>query len=186
MEQAPLTKILDFINSYAVQKNKNFMPARSQKKPFSKPTYLREILIRYKKKKVTGKLTPVGTKIKGAQQVVQLFSDLQDEAKEKLIGISLDAKLKIICFEVIAVGSLTAVYARPAEILRAPIMVNAHGLILVHNHPSGDPAPSKRDKSFTSQLLIHTKGLGIELHDHIIIGDEDYFSFAEKGLMKRV
>lgn len=149
------------------------------------PVYLREVIIRYKNKKMEG-AHPIGESIKGAKQAVELFSDLQNEAKEKLIAISLDAKLKIICFEVVSIGSVQAVYARPGEILRAPIMVNAFGLILIHNHPSGDPAPSSDDKAFTRQLKIVTDAAGIQFHDHIIIGEESYFSFAEKSLMERL
>ncbi len=71
--------------------------ASGNKKKADKPAYLREIQIRYKKKRVkTG--SPVGKRITAAQQVYELFSDLQNESKEKLIAISLDAKLKIICF----------------------------------------------------------------------------------------
>ncbi len=148
----------------------------------AKPAYLREIQIRYKKKRVKAG-SPVGKKIVRAEQVVELFSDLQNEAKEKLITISLDTRLRIICFEVIAIGSVLTVYSRPAEALRGAISLSAYGIIIVHNHPSGDPNPGKDDKKFTERLNRSAKDLGLAFHDHIIIGDGDYYSFAEQGLL---
>ena len=123
------------------------------------------------------------------QQIVELFSDLQNEAKEKLITISLDASLKILCFEVVAIGSAYSMSLRPVEAIRAAIPLNPYGIILVHNHPTGEPAPSPEDEKFTARLLIATKALGIFLHDHIIIGDESkYYSFNEciRGKIQRI
>ncbi len=99
-------------------KSKTTSKKTTSKKKVQKPTYLREIQIRYKKKRVKSD-SPVGKKITDARLVFELFSDLQNEAKEKLITISLDVKLKIICFEVVAIGSINAVYSRPVEAIRA-------------------------------------------------------------------
>ncbi|MCH6259297.1 JAB domain-containing protein, partial [Puniceicoccaceae bacterium K14] len=105
-------------------------------------TYLREASIKLRKRRVKDG-TPVGEPMTDPDQVYELFSDLQNEGKEKLIVIALDIKLKIICFEVVAVGSVRAAYAKPAEIIRVPIAMGAEAIVLVHNHPSGDPTPSK-------------------------------------------
>jgi len=150
-----------------------------------RPVYIREIEIRYKKKKLKSG-APVGKALADPQTVVELFFDLQNEAKEKLITISVDIKLKIICFEVVAVGSVSAIYTRPVEAIRAAIPLNPYGIIIVHNHTSGDPAPSIDDERFTSDLLINTKSLGLEFHDHIIMGQDSYFSFSEQGLMQKL
>lgn len=149
------------------------------------PTYIREIELRYRKRRVKSD-APVHDPLTDPDKVYELFNDLQNEAKEKLITISLDAKLKMLCFEIVAVGSIDSIYSRPAEALRASIALNAHGVILVHNHPSGDPAPSQTDRNFTYRLLFDTLSLGIDFHDHIIIGDHRYFSFAKEGVMKRL
>lgn len=149
------------------------------------PTYIREIELRYKKRRVKSD-APLHEPLTDPKKVYELFSDLQNEAKEKLITISLDTKLKMLCFEVVAIGAVDSVYAHPAEVLRASIPLNAKGIILVHNHPSGDTDPSQGDRNFTYQLLFHTLSLGIEFHDHIIIGNQAYFSFAERGLMKKL
>ena len=119
------------------------------------------------------------------EQVVELFKDLQNETKEKLIAISLDVKLKIIAFEVVCIGTVHLMSARPFELLRTPILVNAYGLILVHNHPSGDPEPSDEDKNLTKEIKNLCQSGGMVLHDHIIIGDGEYFSFAQEGLIER-
>lgn len=149
-----------------------------------KPVYLREIQILYKKRRVKED-SSIRRPIQGAKQIVEIFSELQNEAKEKLITVSLDAKLRILCFEVVAVGSVNSIYLRPIEMIRAAIPLNPYGIIIIHNHPSGDPTPSDEDKDFTSRLLSSTKSLGIELHDHIIIGEGSYFSFAEKNLLRK-
>ncbi len=149
----------------------------------SKRTYLREIEIRYRKRNVTSKST-AAKPIKGAIQVVKLFSDLQSETKEKLIAISLDTKLKIICFEIVAIGSVDAIYLKPFEAIRTAIAVNASGVIIVHNHPSGDPKPGGDDKLFTKALKKITEIGGMNFHDHIIIGDGTFFSFTDEGLLK--
>ncbi len=150
-----------------------------------RPTYIREIEIRYKKRRVKSD-TPIEQPLTDPRQVYELFSDLQNEAKEKLITISLDVKLKILCFEVVAIGAVASIYTRPIEVLRAAIPLNPYGIIVIHNHPSDDPTPSESDKKFTSALLINTKSLGLEFYDHIIIGRDNYFSFAKDGLMKKL
>ncbi len=152
------------------------MPEKPDEK---KITYLREVEIKYKKRTKKSKST-VGQSLSGTQQVVEFFSDFQNETKEKLIAVSLDAKNKILCFEIVAIGSLTTIYIRPIEALRASILVNAFSVIFVHNHPSGDPKPSSADKEFTVKMQRYDD-LGIVLLDHIIIGENCYYSFCEDG-----
>lgn len=165
------------------------MPNRTKKKAGSKNrakakkiVYLREAELRYRKRKVTD-AAMIGKRIKAAKQVVDLFGDLQNEAKEKLLTIHLDAKNRILCFEVVAMGSLNAIYMRPMEVFRTSFPVNAHGAIIVHNHPSGDPKPSVSDKAPTKTLIRMAGDMGLSFDDHIIIGDGRYYSFAEHGLL---
>lgn len=151
-------------------------------KKTANPTYLREIEIRFKKKRMSSKLS-VGKPIVDAKQVYNLFRDLENEQKEKMITLHLDLKNKIICFEVVALGSLDAIYVRPMEILRSSFAVNAHAAVIIHNHPSGDPSPSENDKKVTKKLLQMSKDMGLLFIDHIIIGEDGYYSFSEKGLL---
>lgn len=159
--------------------------AASKKKTASKPTYLRVIQIRYTKKRVKDG-APVGKRITGARQVYELFSDMQDETKEKLIVICLDIKLKILCFEVVAIGSLHSVAARPFEVVRSAILVNAFGIVIVHNHPSGEVMPGFEDKHFTKNVKKLADLGGLVVHDHVIIGNGSYYSFTETGLMAKL
>ncbi len=155
----------------------------SAKKNIKSTTYLRKIEIHYRKRRASSKSVE---KITGPKQVVELFNDLQNETKEKLISISLGAKGKIFCFEVVAIGSVSAIYMRPAEALKASIVVSASSVVLVHNHPSGDPDPSPEDKKFTKDLKVITDACGFEFLDHIIIAEEGYYSFCEDGKLSNV
>lgn len=156
----------------------------AKKKTIKNPTYLREIEIKFKKKRVDAD-APTGQTLTNPNIVAELFRDLQDEGKEKIIAISLDVKMKIIAFEVVSIGSPNSVYAQPGEITRTPVMVAASGMIVVHNHPSGDPKPSPEDKEMTLQLTMACESLGIPLHDQVIIGEDDFYSFANNGLIKK-
>lgn len=147
-----------------------------------KPTYIREIKIHYKKKRVKSG-TPIGKSITDAKQVAKLFQDLQNEAKEKLIVLSLDSQLKILCFEIVAMGSVSTMSILPWDVVRSSILVAARGIIIIHNHPSGNSKPSPEDKKFTKELKKLTDIGGCILHDHIIIGDDEYFSFSDKNLI---
>ncbi len=149
------------------------------------PTYIREIELKFKKRRVKSD-DLAGEKLHSVERVVELFRDLQNEAKEKLITISMDIKLKILCYEVVSIGSVNSVYARPGEMVRTTFMVNASRFIVVHNHPSGDPSPSGPDEDFTYELASLGEMAGMPLEDHIIIGEgESYYSFAEAGLIAK-
>jgi hypothetical protein len=80
-------------------------------------------------------------------------------------------------------GSIDEVHVTPREVLRAALMANAPGLIVSHNHPSGDPDPSPADEAFTKRLAAAATILGLDLLDHIVIGHGRYVSFKEAGLM---
>lgn len=145
-------------------------------------TYLREIEIKYKKRKAATDV--IGKSIHEVEQIVKLFSDLQNESKEKIITINLDAKCKILCFEVVALGSISSLYTRPMEVFRTAFSVNANAAIVIHNHPSGDPSPSPDDEKFTKKLLRMSQDMGLVFLDHIIIGEDCYYSFAEHGKLE--
>ena len=98
-----------------------------------------------------------------------------------MIAINLDIKHKILCFEVVAIGSIKSIYARPMEVFRTAFPVNAYGAVVLHNHPSGDPTPSKSDKDFTKKLNRLALDMGLKFIDHIIIGKNGYYSFKESS-----
>ncbi|MCH6259547.1 hypothetical protein MLD52_23530, partial [Puniceicoccaceae bacterium K14] len=73
----------------------------------------------------------------------------------------------------------------PAEIIRVPIAMGAEAIVLVHNHPSGDPTPSKADRELTRRIKGYCDDLGMTICDHVIIGEGKYFSFNDEGLLKK-
>ena len=153
----------------------------SQNEPATGYEYVREIEIRFRKRRV--KNGTADRPVSDPKQVFELFCHLQDETKEKMITITLDVKMKILCYEVVALGSVNSIYLRPFEAIRASLSLNPTGIILVHNHPSGDPRPSPDDRKFTEALKTLTDAAGLKFHDHVIIGDGRYFSFADEGLL---
>ena len=106
---------------------------------------------------------------------------LRDLKKEVFIVVALDQKNHFLADEQISVGSLTETLAHPREVFANPIALRAAAVALIHNHPSGDPAPSAADKAITKRLESVSKLFGIRLLDHIIIGDGRFVSFAEQG-----
>ena len=106
--------------------------------------------------------------------------------KEHLVAVLLNAKLRMIGYHVVSVGSLNEALAHPREIFRAAILAGAYALILMHNHPSGDPTPSEADRRLTKNIREAAGILQINLLDHVIVGSpgadrRSYFSFREVG-----
>jgi len=103
--------------------------------------------------------------------------------KEHLVAILLDTKLRPTGYHVVSVGSLNEAVAHPREILRAAVVASAYGIVLMHNHPSGDPAPSEADRRVTSRVRDGADLLQIRFLDHVIAGESTHFSFREAGLV---
>ena len=106
------------------------------------------------------------------------------EDREHFAVILLNVKNHILSMPVISVGSLTASVAHPREVFKAAIQQTAASIILVHNHPSGDPTPSEEDIEVTSRMVQVGEVIDIPVLDHIIIGGDNFVSIKEKGLMK--
>jgi len=113
--------------------------------------------------------------------VVEAFKDhFQSLDREQVIAIVLDTKNHIQGFHVVSTGSLDSSIVHPREVYKIAVLSNASAIILVHNHPSGDPTPSPEDVSLTRRLKQAGDILGIKLLDHIVIGDDTYVSICEK------
>ena len=132
-------------------------------------TALREIRVKYHQNKDIH--LPNGLKVETPDDVADCFAYMQNEAQEKLVCISLSTKNRIMCFEIIGIGTVNTCLAHPREVFRSAILNNAYAIILVHNHPSGEPEPSPDDVALTRIIQQAGNILGIELLDHIIIGD---------------
>ena len=97
-----------------------------------------------------------------------------------------DSKCALLGDEVISVGTVNASLTSPREVFLAALKRGAVQIILLHNHPSGSPLPSRQDEEVTERIRLCGALLGIRLSDHIIIGDNRYYSFREEGLIKQV
>ncbi len=95
----------------------------------------------------------------------------------------LDRKNRVIGINTVSVGSLSSAVVHPREVFKPAILSNAAALIFGHNHPSGDPAPSPEDRVLTKRLVEGGKLLGIQVLDHIIVGDGRYYSFADDSAL---
>lgn len=111
------------------------------------------------------------------------MEQLRHQETESVILVSVDAKSRLLGDCEISSGSATMSLVSPREIFLEALSQKAVSIILVHNHPSGDPSPSRADVEVTGQLAGLGRMLGIPLLDHIIIGDNKYMSFREKGLI---
>lgn len=111
------------------------------------------------------------------------MEQLRHLTREESVVLFLDARNRRIADQVIATGTVNASIMAPREIFLAALEQGAVGIILIHNHPSGDPEPSKEDIAVTSRIRDAGNLIGIRLMDHIIIGDNTYMSFKEEGLL---
>ena len=127
---------------------------------------------------------PADKKITSPQDIAEMFIPLlKDELKEKFILICLNSANKIIKHEVISIGNLNSSIVHPREIFKAAIENCSASVILMHNHPSGNPEPSNEDISITKKLVEAGKMLDIPVFDHIILAGNNYTSFVEKRLI---
>lgn len=109
---------------------------------------------------------------------------MKDMKKEVFRCALLDTKNKIIRDEVVSIGSLTASLVHPRDSFKAAIRESAAAVIFVHNHPSGDVKPSQEDILLTRRLVQAGQVLGVQVLDHIIVGDGVHFSFRDNGLLQ--
>jgi DNA repair protein RadC len=110
-----------------------------------------------------------------------LYHSIRDKTREYFKIIFLDSKNRVISTETHSKGTLTGSSVYPREVVYSSLRHNAAALIFAHNHPSGDPNPSPEDVAITRQLVFAGKVMGITVHEHIIIGDNRYYSFADHG-----
>jgi DNA repair protein RadC len=115
-----------------------------------------------------------------------LNHSIRDKAREYFKIIFLDSKNRVIDTETHSKGTVTASSVYPREVVHSALKHNAAALIFAHNHPSGDPNPSADDIAITRHLVFAAKVMGITVHEHIIVGDNCYFSFADQGYISKM
>lgn len=109
--------------------------------------------------------------------------EMNDADKEHFVLLALNNKNRVIGFKVISTGSLTASLVHPREVYRAALYFDAAAVIFLHNHPSGDPAPSPEDIEITKRLKECGDLFGIRVLDHIVLGHDRHWSFSDKGML---
>ena len=101
--------------------------------------------------------------------------------KEHFVCLFLNTKNRVLAQETVSIGTLDASLVHPREVFRAAMKHGAASMICIHNHPSGDPTPSREDINITKRLMEVGELVGIEVLDHIVIGDNQYVSLKERG-----
>jgi DNA repair protein RadC len=116
-----------------------------------------------------------------AEQAIRYLIDASD--REMFVSVFLNTKNVITGSEIVSIGSLDSTIVHPREVFKAALLHNAASIIIGHNHPSGDPTPSREDIQVTNRLSEVGKLLGVEVLDHIIIGEGRFVSLRESGMM---
>jgi len=125
-----------------------------------------------------------GERFTSPEQVYQHYHySLRDRRKEYFLALLLDGKNRILREVRISEGSLNQSIVHPREVFSPAVRESAAAIILVHNHPSGDPAPSREDREITRRLKDAGELMGVKVLDHIIIGDGSFVSFTAQGML---
>lgn len=143
---------------------------------------IKAVADRYLEKKLTHR-DPLNN---SADLFAFLNHTLRDKSRECFNVIFLDAKNRVLAVETLFSGTLTSSSVYPREVVMAALDRRAAALIFAHNHPSGDPTPSAEDISITRQLVSACAVMGIVVHEHIVVGNHTYFSFADHGHIDRM
>jgi DNA repair protein RadC len=129
---------------------------------------------------------PTGSPCRSSEDVERVARSIYatlDADKEHFLLLVMNNKNRVNGFKVISTGSLTASLVHPREVWRSALALCAAAVVFVHNHPSGDPAPSPEDQDITRRLKETGDLLGIRVLDHVVLGQERFFSFSDRGLL---
>lgn len=118
-----------------------------------------------------------------SNDVYMLFKHLMEIPRENFVCLLLDAKHKIICVDYVSQGSVSATLVHPLQVFISAVLVGASACVYVHQHPSGDPKPSAEDITLTKRLKECSDLLGFRTLDSIIVGQDQYYSFADEGML---
>jgi DNA repair protein RadC len=128
-----------------------------------------------------GRLAP-GTALRGPADVFRHFHPtLRDAPHERFLVVLLDGRHRLLRHELVSQGTLTASLVHPREVFRPALRESAAALVLVHNHPSGDPTPSREDREITERLVRAGELLGVPVLDHVVVAERGFASLREEG-----
>lgn len=141
--------------------------------------YIREVTIRYDKK------TKAAIPVRKPDDIAKLSRKLiKENGKEHVILFCLDGNHAVCAYNIVSIGGQTSAPIHPREIFQMALLAGSVSIILAHNHPSGNPEPSREDLSVTAALSDAAKLLGIRFLDHIIVGDQSFYSMSDAGHLK--
>lgn len=128
-----------------------------------------------------------GQELGGPHEVFNIIKPIFAENRdvERMYGIFLDTKNRILAIEKLSSGSLTSASIYPREIVKKVLLLKAGAVVMAHNHNSGHTEPSSEDRQVTKKVAMALATIDVSLHDHIIVGD-GYYSFSEHGLMEGI
>lgn len=135
---------------------------------------------------VPGSVTPPADprpRLGCAADVFDHMTEFRAAVQEHFVVFDLNARHRIIARRVVHIGTLTSVEAHPREVFRGAISNGAMAIIVAHNHPSGDPTPSRDDLALTARLRDVGELVGIRLLDHVVVAEQGFVSHAERGLL---
>ena len=122
-------------------------------------------------------------RITNAGSAYEHLAEYHNKKREHFIAIFLDGASRVIDTHIVSIGTINQSLVHPREVFHPAITANAAGIILAHNHPSGELSVSRADEKVTTRLKDAGKLLGIDILDHIIITQEGYYSFSDEGLI---
>ncbi len=123
-----------------------------------------------------------GTAVRHGGDVARIVRDsARGSRRESFFVVLLDRRLRVLSMQLVGTGSVDAVAVHPREVFAPAIRDSAATVVVAHNHPSGDPTPSAEDRLVTERLRDVGELVGITMLDHVVVGEERYFSFAEEG-----
>lgn len=118
--------------------------------------------------------------------VLKKNNEVDITKKEYMWVIALDASSRILTIELVSTGSISSAIVTPKEILSIPMQQKAWSIVLIHNHPSGEPLPSANDEKLTDHLIQACRMMSTPVWDHVIITQNSYYSFKEAGLLEKL
>jgi DNA repair protein RadC len=122
--------------------------------------------------------------VEGPEDAVRLLGPIFDGLRQEAVAVlHLGARHQVLRAEMVALGSLNSANVQPREVFRAGIQLGAAALVLAHNHPSGDPEPSEDDLRLTKRLKRCAETLGVDLLDHLVLGDRRWVSLRERSIL---
>src|SRR5262245_14204136 len=138
-------------------------------------------------RRCAGSHLPGGAALRSPEDVFRHFgARLRRIAQERFIVVLLDGRHRVLGEEMVSLGTLTASLVHPREVFRPALRASAAALILVHNHPSGDPTPSSEDRVVTERLVRAGEILGVRVLDHVVVAERGYVSLREEGTLDGV